>query len=91
MKTVLVIGNDPVLGRQLTPWLGERGWSMMDAQDGQRGMELALQHAPEIVLCDVLCPRVRGSVLPGRCGARSHAGWKPFCHCLGQRTTGGPG
>jgi CheY-like chemotaxis protein len=60
MKKVLVIDNDHAFRSQLAPWLGERGWSLVDAQDSQRGVELALQHKPEIVLCDLLTPRCNG-------------------------------
>ena len=60
MKTVLVIDNDQAFRSQLAPWLDERGWSLLDAQDSQRGAELALQHKPEIVLCDLLTPGCNG-------------------------------
>jgi phosphoribosyl 1,2-cyclic phosphodiesterase len=60
MKKVLVIDNDHAFRSQLAPWLDERGWSLVDAQDSRRGVELALQHKPEIVLCDLLAPGCNG-------------------------------
>lgn len=60
MKKVLVIDDNHTFRSQLALWLGERGWSLIDAQDCQRGMELARQHKPEIVLCDFLTPRCNG-------------------------------
>ncbi|MGP8201945.1 MAG: response regulator [Limisphaerales bacterium] len=60
MKTILVIDNDQAFRSQLASWLEERGWSLLDASDSERGMELALQHKPEIVLCDLLAPRCNG-------------------------------
>jgi phosphoribosyl 1,2-cyclic phosphodiesterase/ActR/RegA family two-component response regulator len=60
MKKVLIIDNDHAFRSQLAPWLEERGWSLVDAQDSQRGAELALQLKPEIVLCDLLAPRCNG-------------------------------
>jgi len=60
MKKVLVIDDDQALRGQLAPWLAERGWSLLDAQDGQRGIDLALEHTPEIVLCDLRAPRCNG-------------------------------
>jgi len=60
MKKVLVIDGDQAFRSQLAPWLDERGWSLVDASDGQGGVELALQHKPEIVLCDLLTPRCNG-------------------------------
>jgi phosphoribosyl 1,2-cyclic phosphodiesterase/ActR/RegA family two-component response regulator len=60
MKTVLVIDNDQAFRSQLAPWLGERGWSLINTHDTQRGVELAMQHKPEIVLCDLLTPGCNG-------------------------------
>ena len=60
MKTVLVIDNDQAFRSRLAPWLDERGWSLINAHDSQRGVELALQHKPEIVLCDLLTPGCNG-------------------------------
>jgi len=60
MKKVLVIDNDHAFRSHLAPWLRERGWSLIDAQDSRRGLELALQHKPEIVLCDLLTPGCNG-------------------------------
>jgi phosphoribosyl 1,2-cyclic phosphodiesterase/ActR/RegA family two-component response regulator len=60
MKTVLVIDNDHAFRSQLAPWLDERGWSLIHAPDNQRGVALALQHKPEIVLCDLLTPGCNG-------------------------------
>ncbi|MGD0814228.1 MAG: response regulator [Verrucomicrobiota bacterium] len=60
MKMFLIIDNDQAFRSQLAPWLEERGWSLLDASDSERGLELALQHKPQIVLCDLLAPRCNG-------------------------------
>lgn len=60
MRTVLVIDNDQAFRSQLAPWLHARGWILVDAGDSQRGVELALQHQPEIVLCSLLAPGCDG-------------------------------
>ncbi len=54
MKTVLVIDNDRAFRSQLASWLDDGGWSLVEAPDSQRAVELALRHTPEIVLCDLL-------------------------------------
>ena len=65
MNKFLVVDNDDVFRSRLAPWLNERGWSLVDAPDGRSGVELALQHEPKIVLCDLLTPRLqRPPVLP---------------------------
>jgi phosphoribosyl 1,2-cyclic phosphodiesterase len=75
MKKVLVIDNDHAFRSRLAPWLEERGWSLVDAQDSQRGVELALQHKPQIVLCDLLTPQCNGFQFCR--DLRSHKATKP--------------
>ena len=60
MKTVLLIDDDPSFRDVLSEWLTETGWRVLQAEDGEVGMKLALEHRPEIVLCDLLMPRCNG-------------------------------
>jgi phosphoribosyl 1,2-cyclic phosphodiesterase/ActR/RegA family two-component response regulator len=60
MKKVLVIDKDDAFRSQLAPWLGERGWSLIDASDGPRAVQLAAQMKPQIVLYDPLSPGCSG-------------------------------
>lgn len=60
MKKLLVIAEDQAFRARLAPWLGERGWSLVDAQDGRDGLGRAAEHSPEIVVCDLLAPRCNG-------------------------------
>jgi len=60
MKTVLLIDDDPSFRDVLSEWLTETGWRVLQAEDGEMGMKLALEHRPEIVLCDLLMPRCNG-------------------------------
>ena len=36
------------------------GWEVHEAEDGEQGMEQALLHRPDVILCDLLMPRVNG-------------------------------
>ena len=40
--------------------LEENGWKVLEAQDGEVGLNLARQHRPDIVVCDLLMPRCNG-------------------------------
>ncbi len=60
MKTVLLIDDDPSFRDLLSHWLTENGWRVVQAEDGEIGLKLALEHRPEIVLCDLLMPRCNG-------------------------------
>jgi phosphoribosyl 1,2-cyclic phosphodiesterase/ActR/RegA family two-component response regulator len=60
VKTVLLIDDDRSFRDALSHWLGEHGWRVLQAEDGELGLKLALEHRPEIVLCDLLMPRCNG-------------------------------
>ncbi|MDB6052628.1 MAG: hypothetical protein JWN25_151 [Verrucomicrobiales bacterium] len=60
MKTVLLIDDDKVLRHVLSTWLRAAGWSVHEAQDGEQGLELAFAIKPQVILVDLLMPRVNG-------------------------------
>ncbi|MEP6662037.1 MAG: response regulator [Verrucomicrobiota bacterium] len=60
MKTVLLIDDDPAFRDALSNCLADKGWRVLQAQDGEEGLRLALEHRPKIVLCDLLMPRCNG-------------------------------
>lgn len=60
MKTVLVIDDDRALRMTLAQWLEGRGWRVLEAEDGESGLRLALENNPDVVLCDLLMPRCNG-------------------------------
>ena len=60
MKTVLIIDDDADCRRVLAAVLNQDGWQVFHAGNGDEGIELARQHRPSVVLCDLLMPRVNG-------------------------------
>ena len=60
MKTVLIIDDDRSLRSTLGSWLSASGWDVLEAKDGEEGLNLARQHRPDVVLCDLLMPRCNG-------------------------------
>ena len=60
MKTILVIDDDRALRITLVQWLEGRGWRVLEADDGESGLRLALENNPDVVLCDLLMPRCNG-------------------------------
>jgi phosphoribosyl 1,2-cyclic phosphodiesterase/CheY-like chemotaxis protein len=60
MKTVLIIDDDADCRRVLGAVLNHHGWHVFQAGNGDEGIELARQHRPSVVLCDLLMPRVNG-------------------------------
>ena len=60
MKTVLIIDDDPDYRKFLGELLQQNGWQVLDAEEGDAGIELAKLHQPAVVLCDLLMPRGNG-------------------------------
>jgi phosphoribosyl 1,2-cyclic phosphodiesterase/CheY-like chemotaxis protein len=60
MKRILLIDDDPVFRMALTRLLTEEGWRVLEAEDGEAGVNLALQHRPQAIICDLHMPRGNG-------------------------------
>jgi phosphoribosyl 1,2-cyclic phosphodiesterase/ActR/RegA family two-component response regulator len=60
MRTVLIIDSDAEFRKKAYRWLLTAGWRALEAEDGEQGLALTLQHQPEVVVCDLLVPRVNG-------------------------------
>ena len=54
MNTVLIIDDDPDYRRFMGDLLKERGWQVLEAENGDAGIELAGVHRPAVVLSDLL-------------------------------------
>ena len=57
MKTILLIDDDEVCRLPAAEMLRRAGWDVLQAADGIEGVELAIRHRPEVILCDLLMPR----------------------------------
>ncbi len=59
-KTVLVVDDDKLARESLTAALEERGLAVMHAEDGKKGLDLALEKRPNLVIVDVRMPVMDG-------------------------------
>ena len=59
-KTVLVIEDDPQTATLLTRFLKLRGYDATSAEDGVRGIDLIERDLPDLVLLDIMLPRISG-------------------------------
>jgi two-component system response regulator CpxR len=57
---VLVIDDDEELCALMTEFLSSHGYEVRAASDGASGLELALTTAPDVVILDVMMPRLSG-------------------------------
>jgi DNA-binding response OmpR family regulator len=60
METILVVEDDPSIQRGLELNLQVEGYSVITASDGDTGLKLALERRPDIVLLDVMLPKLSG-------------------------------
>lgn len=60
MSKILVIENEALTRDLFRDCLEAEGFQTLGAEDGLTGIELARQHLPNLVLCDVLMPKLNG-------------------------------
>ena len=57
---VLLIEDEPALARGLSDTLRARGFEVEVAHDGQQGLDAALAGTADVILLDVMLPRING-------------------------------
>ena len=57
---VLIIDDEPGLRQTVSMILGEEGYEVTAASDGEEGLRKALEIKPDMILCDVRMPRLPG-------------------------------
>jgi len=60
MHSALIIDDDADYRVLIAELLRADGWQVWDADSGERGLELAREHRPSVVVCDLLRPRGNG-------------------------------
>jgi DNA-binding response OmpR family regulator len=65
-RTVLVIDDDPDIRDMLQTVLEARGYRVACAPDGEAGIAHAVEHRPDVVILDMMMPRVSGFVVLDR-------------------------
>jgi DNA-binding response OmpR family regulator len=57
---VLVVDDDPALVRGLSDILRAQGFDVQTAPDGQSGLDAALSGEADLILLDVMLPKING-------------------------------
>lgn len=60
MSTILLVEDDPILSETLRYNLEREGYAVINAQDGVVGLERARRDQPDMVILDVMLPRLDG-------------------------------
>jgi len=60
MTRVLIVEDDPAMSVALRDGLEYEGYAVSLAQDGEAGLRLATTEAPDLILLDVMLPKITG-------------------------------
>jgi len=60
MSKILIIEDDPILLESLAEFLQEEGMETIMAENGKKGVDLAVNELPDLILCDIFMPRMNG-------------------------------
>ncbi|WP_374950737.1 response regulator [Mucilaginibacter sp.] len=60
MKKVLVIEDNDDIRENVVEIIELAGYTVYSAQNGKAGVDLALKHLPDIILCDIMMPEMDG-------------------------------
>src|SRR3712207_548318 len=60
MRKILVIEDEETVRENILELLDAEGFEAISAQNGRIGVELAQQHLPDLILCDVRMPELDG-------------------------------
>ncbi len=60
MKKVLIIEDNNDIRENVVEILGLAGYQVFEANNGKIGVDLAIKHKPDIILCDIMMPELDG-------------------------------
>ncbi|MBA3960870.1 MAG: response regulator [Chthoniobacterales bacterium] len=60
MKTLVLIESDSLTRTLISECLTGEDWCVLEAEDGQAGLDLVLKHRPTAVICDLRTPKRNG-------------------------------
>jgi two-component system, sensor histidine kinase and response regulator len=60
MEKILVIEDAHLLRNDILETLGLEGYQVFGAEDGMEGIEMAREHNPDLIICDIMMPELDG-------------------------------
>ena len=60
LPVILVVEDDPILSKMYSEKFSNEGFKVLTAMDGESGLDVALKNKIDIILLDVMLPRVSG-------------------------------
>ncbi len=71
MKRILIVEDEKDLAELLSFNLEKEGYQTMTASNGKKGLEMALQEVPDLIILDLMLPEMTGTEI---CSALRHYG-----------------
>jgi DNA-binding response OmpR family regulator len=60
METVLIIEDDAAMLRGLKDNFVQHGYNVLVADDGEKGLDTALEAQPDLIILDIMLPKING-------------------------------
>jgi diguanylate cyclase (GGDEF)-like protein len=60
MPKILVVEDDPTVQTLIVKLLKAEGFDVVSGSDGRVGIQLALAHVPDLIVCDIMMPELNG-------------------------------
>jgi DNA-binding response OmpR family regulator len=60
METILIVEDDPTMLRGLRDNFEFKGYRVLTAPDGEEGLNAALNEKPDLIILDIMLPRING-------------------------------
>jgi DNA-binding response OmpR family regulator len=60
METILIIEDDATMLRALKDNFEFKGYCVLTADDGEEGLNTALNKKPDLILLDIMLPEING-------------------------------
>lgn len=60
MRRILIIDDHPDIRENIAEILTLAGYATYTAENGKKGVELAVQHQPDMIICDIMMPELDG-------------------------------
>ena len=60
MKKILFVEDESVLRKTLGDVLTQEGYEIISAEDGEKGLELSKTEKPDLILLDLILPKMNG-------------------------------
>lgn len=78
MATILVVDDNQMMRQMLNDRLSRANFTIIEAENGETGVQMALEHQPNIIICDLMMPDINGYEVLRRIKADAHTSSIPF-------------